>query len=657
MRSLFKPILNKTARAAYNMRSATEQIGEQIYKNPYVQGYGKMLKGDLPPVGPLGKKSQRVAAIGGPIYAYNLASDMVPGRTAEVESEESEEVIKEPGKEEILTFDENQTDVVDDDIEIQEDVGATSEGGGDTMTEDAALVDQSNMYGGTTDNESIQRIEGYKDVIREIMGSGSETDKLNSIALLVQVGSALMSGKSTDSGVKGFMDVVGQAGMQLAPSLFQMGMEKGKAEREIGAAALNMYMSEMDKMGDRSGPFTVVYENIYKQNPNGTMAYDANGDPIPIDRRRVQTFYRKSPEINHFMGINGELGYDRFTFIDTTASDKGQDTAAGGGFGQGQFQGKAASDAQFGYATYLKKGLDTMSDYIMPLLIEQRDTLTGGMGEIGRQFGPKKALIEALSNGILTGAGGKEDFEKDMAYTQTALTKELANKNFIVYEAPTTTINVGGKQVGIFVDTNNSYGMNEGARYSEDGKTLIDPGIAQQIVTADGLKMLLDNPNRQTMITFENTLGLMLARDRQPTGRMLSDIITRSFRDTKMTGFGDSEATSPVQVLNNYTNIFNQLSQNMDRALRSAGYTDDKEEADKYGLNYAPDNFRIKGLDKFYNAYYGLRADDGRYNQEINGAPLYGAWYQSISAGLNQDSKEDNAQAGDIYNNVMEQLQ
>jgi hypothetical protein len=199
--------------------------------------------------------------------------------------------------------------------------------------------------------------------------------------------------------------------------------------------------------------------------------------------------------------------------------------------------------------------------------------------------------------------------------------------------------------------------MNEGARYSEDGKTLIDPGIAQQIVTADGLKMLLDNPNRQTMITFENTLGLMLARDRQPTGRMLSDIITRSFRDTKMTGFGDSEATSPVQVLNNYTNIFNQLSQNMDRALRSAGYTDDKEEADKYGLNYAPDNFRIKGLDKFYNAYYGLRADDGRYNQEINGAPLYGAWYQSISAGLNQDSKEDNAQAGDIYNNVMEQLQ
>ena len=33
--------------------------------------------------------------------------------------------------------------------------------------------------------------------------------------------------------------------------------------------------------------------------------------------------------------------------------------------------------------------------------------------------------------------------------------------------------------------------MNEGARYSEDGKTLIDPGIAQQIVTADGLKNVI----------------------------------------------------------------------------------------------------------------------------------------------------------------------
>ena len=123
-----------------------------------------------------------------------------------------------------------------------------------------------------------------------------------------------------------------------------------------------------------------------------------------------------------------------------------------------------------------------------------------------------------------------------------------------------------------------------------------------------------------------------------------------------MTGFGSSEATSSVQVLNNYTNIFNQLSQNMDRALRSAGYTDSKEDADKFGLKYAPNSFAIKGLDKFTNAYYGLRMDDASYNQEINGAPLYGAWYQSINAGLSADSKEDNREAGDIYNSAMEDL-
>ena len=88
-----------------------------------------------------------------------------------------------------------------------------------------------------------------------------------------------------------------------------------------------MYMSELDKMQDRSGPFTVVYENLYKTDKNGQMMYGPNGDPMKTGSRRVQTFYRKSPEIQNFMNMNSELGYDRFTFVDTSASKEGMNVA------------------------------------------------------------------------------------------------------------------------------------------------------------------------------------------------------------------------------------------------------------------------------------------------------------------------------------------
>ena len=39
----------------------------------------------------------------------------------------------------------------------------------------------------------------------------------------------------------------------------------------------------------------------------------------------------------------------------------------------------------------------------------------------------------------------------------------------------------GGNTLGVFVDTGNKYGQNEGARYSDDGKEMLDPGTPAQI--------------------------------------------------------------------------------------------------------------------------------------------------------------------------------
>jgi hypothetical protein len=94
---------------------------------------------------------------------------------------------------------------------------------------------------------------------------------LQQTALLLQLGTALMSGRTDQPGLRGFFDVVGQAGAQAAPILFQMGIEKQKADREINAAALDLYFKQMEDMSDRSGPYVMVYQN-YKTNDDGSLA-------------------------------------------------------------------------------------------------------------------------------------------------------------------------------------------------------------------------------------------------------------------------------------------------------------------------------------------------------------------------------------------------
>ena len=650
LRPLFKPILNKAARQAYKMTGTAQEFatGAAQRAKPYAKNYMDAAAGNQ------GRFKQGLA-LGGPLAAYGVFPDMAQRTTTPlVEEEKSVTDVKpkedapKPG-DDLMIFDK-----VDEATEVGEEVNATDDQVEVAESNTKASVDSTNAMAGLIDNDSLTRIEGYKDVIRQIMGSGDEGQQMQSMAMLMQLGSALMSGKTMDRGMKGFMDVVGQAGLQTAPTLFQMGVEKGKAEREIGAAALNMYMSELDKSNDRSGPFTVVYENAYKTNPKtGEMIYGPNGDPIIDGRRRLQTFYRKSPEVQNLMNINSQLGFDKFTFVDTTASKEGINIGAPGGGGAATFLSDSAKDDQIKYAKYLKRTLDTMADYIMPVLIDQKDTVAGAIGQAGRFLGPKVALFNQLMDTAVTsGSGGNmKDFERSSL--------DFAKAN-TVPESPTFQMDVGGgNTVGVFRDVGNKYGQNEGAKYSSDGKTMIDAGTPAEIVTWDSMKMILENPNRSALMTFETTLGLALARDRQPTGRMLADVLRRSFAETRLTGFGDSVYTDPNQVVEGYTFIYNQLYKNMLNALEGAQQTSDYDYSQQYGWDYSPDSFKIKGIDKFKDSYYQLRHDDNEnfFKHDIEGAELYGAYAQSIKGGLNADHNENKQSSNDIKNSIMEQLQ
>jgi len=357
---------------------------------------------------------------------------------------------------------------------------------------------------------------------------------------------------------------------------------------------------------------------------------------IPIARKRIGTYYRKSPEISDLMDINNGLGWEKYTFIDTTSTKEGIAASGMGSGMQSSMESAAGRDAQKKYARYIQRGLNTMADTIMPLIIDQRDTLTGFWGEVGRVLGPKKAVIDALQKDVL---------------------QDMTDNNFIVYESPEAYQVINGQEIGFYIDHTNKYGFNTNPVYSDDKKTLLDPGEKAWIPTRKGIDMLLDNPNRLVTKSFETTLGLMLARDRQPTGRMLADVLRKSFAETQMTGLGGDLTTSPVQVINNYVSIFNQLNRNMTNALKTARVSDDKDFSDRNQWEYNPESFKITGLDKFVSSYYQLRyGGDTRYNQDIVGAPLYGAWVESMGGNIQLDHNEDMGSTANIHANIMESL-
>ena len=641
-RDLFKPILNTAARAAYKMKEDFGPAFRKAAENPYVKGYWDLASGKK------GRLKQGFA-IGAPIYAGSKLQGLVPERAEEVVTDVKKEEIIEPD-DSVIISEKEQKEILPEEIEISEEIPTDGADENSSEKKGEALMDQTNMFMGDMDNESLNRIEGYKEIIRDFMGSGDEATKMQNLALLMSVGSSLMTGKTDQQGVMGFFDIIGKTGMQVAPMLFQMGVEKGKAEREIGAAALNMYMSELDKGQDRSGPFTVVYENVYETDGENGLKYNAMGDPVVVDRRRVGTFYRKSPEVMSYMDLNNQFGFDKFTFVDSTATPEGMQVTGLGDQVEQSMYTQAQKDQKINYADYVGKGIDVMADFIMPTIIANKDTLTGFWGEVGRVYGPKYAAVQSLLDGaVLDGMGGQGKL--DEAYN--AQLSFMNEQNYIVNRAPDTYQMINGKKIGFFIDENNEYGFNQNPNPDGTG------GEPTWLATTDGMTRLLTNPNRSAMITFENTLGLMLSRDRQPTGRMLADILARSFADTQMTSFGfgrGAEAVSPYQVLSNYTFIFNQLAANRANALYRAGLTDDKNDVTK---TYSPNDFKIKGIDKYLNAWYNLRSgpDGGMYSaHDIYGQPKFGAWKQSITGNMILDQEEDKQSSADIVGDTMKFL-
>ena len=652
------------------------ESARQAFKNPYVKNYLDAASNKQGIV-------RTAAATSLPFMAYDEISGLLPERVQEstkIETPNKAEAGPGPWNEfnsvkkpEIINtteiLKENPNKKLDN---LEKDFNEQYDGTGtNTASTNSATVNATNSAGtDTIESDAVTRVKAYKDIVRQFVGSGDQSAQMQKQALLMNIGGMLMAGKSKDPGMAGFTEIIGQTAMATAPMLFQMGAEQGKAEREIGQAAMQLYMEDLNEDDDRSGDFTAVWQNEYKRGENGEVMYDQlTGTPIVTDRKLVSQFRANSDETNWFLDQNNALGFPRYTFQPSSATGPGLFGVSGTQEGGAMLMSKAGKDSMIKFADYTRRGLIPMAQMIMPMMIENRDSLIGYKGFLGRNVGPTAFLASEAVKGLKAGFGensitqlGDESFqvnrnsELGKFYSQVlgsgpngqAYDQVGDGMSFAVLEAPTDGAFVEIPGLGeqpVFVDTGGKYGV-RGAEY----------------LTRSNLEKVLFDPRKGQLEIFETTLGLMLARNRQPTGRMLADVLRRSFEETSMTSLM-GKSNMPEYVIGKYVSIYNELYTNMSQALNLAGYVASEDQKTNASQIVSPGAFEIPGIENFYNAYYNLRANDpaysvAGYNIEGVNVPQYPDWNGGNGAVVYQDNLQTNQNTESVFdkwNNIFDE--
>jgi hypothetical protein len=572
---------------------------------------------------------------------FDVTQERFPGDVTEdistdlnVVSEEKNDPVTEKPQPKPPTVTETQEDIEETEKNIDSMTTNTTVGAAETgeASRDAENNPDITSY---IDNDSLKRINNYKDIINNFLGESSGGDKLQQTALLLQLGTSLMTGRTDQPGLRGFFDVVGQAGAQTAPMLFQMGLEKQKAEREISSAALDLYFKQLDDASDRSGPYVNVYQ-AYETTDDGFLKLDDNNQPIRLKQpKKIITVKRTSPEESKFYKLNQDLGFNVYEFV-----EPGEGTDAFGmAFTDTLATGKgdtAAQAASLDYAKYLQRALPTLAEDIIPMMID-RPELLGSRGALGKALGPYYETLKEFNVDLL----------KDNVFT----VREQGNGTDFI---------PGLGEVNIFIDYNNDYkgnGINEidggdfGSIDVSDGKYGYDENnnpVKAYIVAGDFEKMLKSSAERSVLETFETTLGLMLARDRQPTGRMLADVLKRSFADVSLTG---SRAAGGQAVITNYIRIYKQLYDNMAGALAYAGRTSD---------NY-PSLYQVKGSKTLENSWYDYLTKDGRelpasLKYDLPSGQTFDQWFSSNTGNIMMNNEENKQTSGNYMSDLRNSL-
>ena len=493
------------------------------------------------------------------------------------------------------------------------------------------------------ENESLSEVKDYADALRGLLGD-DKGQRIANTAMLAQLGMALMTGKSLQGGTAGFLDVAGQAGLQVAPMMIQMGVEQSKQDRELGLAAFQIWKEEKDAAKKRSGSFYNMYQVGYEfDQTNGKPKMLANGQPRYSSNTFRDVVQQNSPEMSDYLAMNKDpkqnpnYPFPMFIPISQSASESGS-AGLGGSSASGLAPNTAAgAQDQLKFSKYIYTNMDDVYRYIN--IAMDKKHLIGAKGELG-QYGTAPAYyFNELLNG---GSQGSDQFmseSKGMAQeTVNNLTESYMEGSAdpaqgfgIVNNAANSSMGsiygktYTGPDLPVFVDYNNAKGQNIGVSAE---KPYGQPNV---YLVKGELDRMFTDPDIPGMQVFERTLGLLLARSRQPTGRMLADVLRASFQDASISGFTGADAR-PNMVINKLWSLANKLEGDMQGGFLAANVVSSdwalskfeggvkEAQARGYTIDDTLFNFPEKSaaINKFYELYFTPQANGQWIEQYTN---------------------------------------
>ena len=392
------------------------------------------------------------------------------------------------------------------------------------------------------DEISLEGIEKYKQELKAVIG---EEDKTTGTLLLMQLGLGMMAGKSDQPGFAGFAEILGKTGQQVLPMWLEHTQNLRKEDKEIGLAAYEMLREDRAAKRERESDLADwIWKEDYKNlmNPPGVLSNIMIKKERPLPGGGVDTTwellkqtYSKSPEALQIMAM-GDTG--NMKIVPLNISDAG--LLAGG---MGSPQGKW-TDAQRGENANLAVTLGKNIGQILDFLMDPQQGLHSGNFKTGYTGRVIKGLrfITREAQQALDAIGVKNPLLSDMyegAYgalgEATALNLSTLSEHDAIFGAGNAESGQGDKKRSNKVDIYHGQGM------GPDGVMIEGDFATEQYV-----RSLTDNSLYDIEQQLTNMMGFLMARLKQPTGRLLADTIKSSISEQSPLG----GMKDPVQAAN-----------------------------------------------------------------------------------------------------------
>jgi hypothetical protein len=417
--------------------------------------------------------------------------------------------------------------------------GADDMGAGEGET----MFDLISAYLGEDTEVDAKGIEETKAELKSLMGDDS---KMMNTMMLMQLGLGMMTNTTSQSGIRGFLDVAGQTGNQILPIAMQNLKDKSKMDKELALAAYDIVREERAAKTARMTDIQDFYikEMIKKEfegnEPKGTLRTVMKKNVVtlpdgqeftswtPIDQvfdkgERAAWYMEMSRMGNEEMGVlPGDIRIS--SDLDAAAASAGNDP----------YQGDLTASQRGEHLA-----LASVFEAALP-------------DALNIQMNPQYGLY---SGNLATGtAGGIEKWLRTAARESKQLADNLGIPWLSDYFENT------GKASLASLDVQMNKGMifsgsmaNKASNFSTGDEDLyVGEGMGPDGVMIQGewatdayVKNLINNPTLDVAEQMQNRMGFLAARLKQPTGRLLADTIRRSIDEVKMLGLG---AGDPQQV-------------------------------------------------------------------------------------------------------------